>query len=59
MKKALIAAAAVAVLSTSANASGYVPAVPQEVVVVDTASSNQGIFVPAFALVLFILATHH
>ncbi|MBY4892362.1 hypothetical protein KUL25_06265 [Rhodobacteraceae bacterium N5(2021)] len=58
MKQILIAAAAVAVLATAANAGGVVPQVPQEVVIVDTAASNQGIFVPAFAL-LILLMLHH
>lgn len=58
MKKVLIAVAAVAVFATAANAGGVVPHVPQEVVIVDTAASNQGIFVPAFALLLLILLHH-
>lgn len=60
MKKALIAAAAVVALAPAANASGYVqPQVPAVVIVDDTATSNQGIFVPAFALLLLILLHHN
>ena len=59
MKKILIAASAAAMISTAANASGYVqPQTPEIVIVEDTAGSNQGIFVPAFALLLLILLHH-
>lgn len=58
MKKVLIAAAAVAVFATAANAGGVVPHVPQDVVIVDAATSNQGIFVPVFALLLLIMLHH-
>jgi hypothetical protein len=53
MKKVLIAALAVAAFATAANAGGIV--VPQDVVIVDTAASNQGIFVPIFAVLLLLL----
>ena len=55
MKKVLIAAAAVAVFATAANAGGIVPEV---VIIEDTAASNQGIFVPIFALLLLIMLHH-
>jgi len=58
MKKVLIAAAAVAVFATAANAGGIVTTVPEVAIVEDTAGSNQGIFVPIFALILLI-SLHH
>jgi hypothetical protein len=60
MKKAVCAAAlSLALLSPSANASGYIqPVTPEIVVVEDTAASNQGIFVPIFALLLLIMLHH-
>ncbi|WP_339983271.1 hypothetical protein [Gymnodinialimonas ulvae] len=57
MKKVLIAAVAVAAFATAANAGGIV--VPQDVVIVDTAASNQGIFVPIFAVLLLLLLHHN
>jgi hypothetical protein len=55
MKKVLIAAAAVALFATTANAGGIVPEV---VIIEDTAASNQGIFVPIFAVLLLIMLHH-
>jgi hypothetical protein len=36
-----------------------VTVVPEEVVVVDTAASSQGILVPIFALLFVLLTVHH
>ncbi len=60
MKKLACAAAlSLAVAAPAANASGYVqPHVPEVVVIEDTAASNQGIFVPIFALLLLIMLHH-
>lgn len=60
MKKLACAAAlSLAVMSPAANASGYVqPVIPPVVIVDDTAASNQGIFVPVFALILLIMLHH-
>lgn len=58
MKKILISAAAIAFLGSAASAGGLVAEVPPVVIVEDTASSNQGIFVPIFALVMLI-SLHH
>lgn len=55
MKKLLIAVAVAGVVASGANASGLVPNVPQEAVIVDTASSNHGILVPAFAIIMLLL----
>lgn len=59
MKKVLIAAAAATVIATSANAGGIVTHTPEAVIIADTASSSQGIFVPIFAVLFVLLATHH
>lgn len=59
MKKILIAAAAAAMLSTAANAGGIVTHTPTHVIIEDTASSAQGIFVPIFAVLFVLLATQH
>ncbi|WP_224815087.1 hypothetical protein [Hasllibacter sp. MH4015] len=60
MKKLACAAAlSLAVMAPTANASGYVqPHTPEVVVIEDTAASNQGIFVPVFALLLLIMLHH-
>lgn len=58
MKKILIAAVAFAAFATVAQAGGIVANVPEQVVIVDTAASNQGIFVPVFALLLLIMLHH-
>lgn len=61
MKKLLCASAlCLAALAPSANASGYVqPQTPSVVIVEDTAASNQGIFVPIFAVLLLLLLHHN
>lgn len=59
MKKILIAASVATVVSTAANAGGIVPQTPPAVVIADTASSSQGIFVPIFAVLFVLLTTHH
>ena len=56
MKKILIAGLAVAAFATAAHAGGIVT--PEVVVIEDTAASNQGIFVPIFALLLLIMLHH-
>ena len=58
MKKILIAALAVAAFATAAQAGGIVTVTPEVVVIEDTAASNQGIFVPIFALLLLIMLHH-
>jgi ATP-dependent helicase YprA (DUF1998 family) len=59
MKKVLIAAAAVAVFASAANAGGIVtPEMPPVVIVQDTVGSSEGIFVPIMALLLLITLHH-
>lgn len=59
MKKVLIAAAAVAVFATAANAGGYVTHTPEAVIIADTAASGQGILVPALAVLFVMLVAFH
>lgn len=54
MKKVLIAAAAIAVFASAANAGGIVTQMPEVVIVEGTAASSEGIFVPIFTLLLLI-----
>lgn len=60
MRKLLIAAAAATAIAPAVNAGGYVePQMPAVVIIEDTATSSQGIFVPIFAVLFVLLATHH
>lgn len=58
MKKILISAAAIAIFASAANAGGIVAQMPEVVIVEGTAASNEGIFVPIFALLLLITLHH-
>ena len=55
MKKVCAAILGLTMLGTAANAGGIIVEVPPAVIIEDTAASNQGIFVPVFALLLLLL----
>lgn len=59
MKKILIAATAATLIASASNAGGIVTHTPEAVIIQDTASSSQGIFVPFFAVLFVLLATQH
>lgn len=60
MRKLFIAAVAATAIAPAVNAGGYVePQMPPVVIIDDTAASNQGIFVPAFAILLLIMLHHN
>lgn len=59
MKKILIAATAATVIATASNAGGIVTHTPETVIIADTASSSQGIFVPIFAVLFTYVAIFH